>query len=40
MTFSGANLTTNVTTSNSANTLVPVNITGSGVSTIVASVVL
>lgn len=40
MTFSGANLTTTVTTSNSANTLVPVTITGSGVSTIVASVVL
>lgn len=38
MTFSGANLTTNVTTSNSANTLVPINITGSGTSTIVASV--
>jgi len=40
MTFSGANLTTNVTTSNSTDTSVPIVITGGGVANIIASVVL
>ena len=40
MTFSGSNLTTTITTSNSANTLVPITITGSGTSTVVASVIV
>lgn len=40
MAFAGANLTTTVSTSASANTLVPVSITGGGVSNVIASVVL
>jgi hypothetical protein len=40
MTFSGSNLTTTVTTSASANTVVPVTITGAGISNVIASVVL
>ena len=40
MTFTGSNLTTTVTTSASADTTVPVIITGSGISNIIASVVL
>lgn len=40
MAFAGANLTTTVTTSTSADTLVPVAITGGGLSNIIASVVL
>lgn len=40
MAFAGANLTTTVTTSASADTLVPVSITGGGLSNIIASVVI
>ena len=40
MTFTGSNLTTTITTSASADTTVPVIITGSGISNIIASVVL
>jgi len=40
MTFSGSNLTATITTSDSANTLVPITITGSGTSTVVASVIV
>ena len=40
MAFAGANLTTTVTTSTSEDTLVPVSITGGGLSNIIASVVI
>ncbi len=40
MTFSGANLTTNITTSASTDTSVPIVITGGGVANIIASVVI
>jgi hypothetical protein len=40
MTFAGANLTTTVTTSTTEDTVVPITVTGGGISNIVASVVL
>jgi hypothetical protein len=40
MTFAGANLTTTTTTSTTEDTVVPITITGGGISNIVASVVL